>query len=480
MISHPWMETIFGTLVVAVGVVGSWMLGGRAQSAPVAIGTLGWLAFAWYVVATVLRHTEARRFAEYQRRRREKVALPLGEMLRRMARAWPAWLLCAGMGISLLNPSFEMVSFEDGKRVLRAIDHITWLPATVDPLRSGPMVFMFSGLCAMAIAAGIAPMSRRVLRGIAIALMINAVILAIAGTLFKLTGSDLLLGRFKPVGHYFFASFYYKNHWTAFALLHIGLAIGLARSALRTASDDRQAPARAMLALTTVFLLALTIPMSESRGGMILLVPLLLVFFLSFLGDLGKHGRRIARLRTPVAVAGALTAVLLVVLALPEIQKRWHDTLRQIERAEGELLMTDGIRMRESPAVTTAMALERPVFGWGYYSYFRVFPAFAPDSFKRKDGSLAMTLEYAHNDWLQMWAEIGSVGMALLLLWVGGYFWKTRPLGSTSHLARWSTAGLIAVALFAAWDFPFSNPAVLAHALIIGTIAGRIARRAAE
>jgi O-antigen ligase len=101
---------------------------------------------------------------------------------------------------------------------------------------------------------------------------------------------------------------------------------------------------------------------------------------------------------------------------------------------------------------TLHMIAVHPLIGWGLGCWPAVYPAFATFD----PGAI---VNQAHSDWLQWTAEGGvPVGLAMLSLAV----WAVRP----ATRSIWG-GGVIAVLIHAAFDYPFSRPAVGAWPILI-------------
>ncbi|MGY8689927.1 MAG: hypothetical protein ACKVHP_19610, partial [Verrucomicrobiales bacterium] len=108
------------------------------------------------------------------------------------------------------------------------IDHIEWLPTTSDVGRTGLYLFTLVGIMAFAMAVVLMAGSRKDIRRWLIALFVNTLIMALVGYWFHFQDPNLIFGKYKTEGSVPFASFHYKNCWTAYAILSavIGLGIG--------------------------------------------------------------------------------------------------------------------------------------------------------------------------------------------------------------------------------------------------------------
>ena len=116
-------------------------------------------------------------------------------------------------------------------------------------------------------------------------------------------------------------------------------------------------------------------------------------------------------------------------------------------------------------AVSAAFRLvgEHPLVGVG--------PGQASLSWTSRDGT-TFVARYAHNEYLQLLAELGAVGLALLLaltVAVARAVRDGRPHHPSVHLWAGAAAGVIAIAVGSALDFLWHVPAVpLVAALLVG------------
>jgi O-antigen ligase len=149
-----------------------------------------------------------------------------------------------------------------------------------------------------------------------------------------------------------------------------------------------------------------------------------------------KAGRRIGFL---ALILAGVTAVLILIVGFETASERFYSealTLGRLQFAISSL----------------HMVAVRPWIGWGLGCWPAVYPAFAT----LDPGAI---VNQAHCDWLQWAAEGGlPVGLAMLSLAI----WTLRP----AIRSIWGI-GVIAVWVHAAFDYPFSRPAVGAWPLLI-------------
>ncbi len=361
--------------------------------------------------------------------------------------------------ISACQPSFRAGIIYDAQ-VLVPVGTLTGWPSTAQPVETLRQLWLFDALFLPAFNVLFCVRTRRTLRTLLLALVVNALALAVFGTFQKLTGaSGLFFEAIPSPNKTFFASFIYHNHWGAFVLLMLGVSIGLVfHHAVRPgARDFWHSPA--FLGLAVSLLLAATAPLSTSRSSSALAALFLCIAIVDGLRRLLRRGSSENPSRFAPAFALILTGILAVYaifdLARPIIAARTVDTREQfaVMRAQG------GIGSRaQLYADTWRMTADRPVFGWGLGSYPPVFQRY---NTQRSIDGLPMFYVDAHSDWLQSLAETGFIGTAflgLLVLLPLAAALRRRP----EPLPTYLIAGCGLVLLYAGIEFPFGCPAVIA------------------
>lgn len=85
-----------------------------------------------------------------------------------------------------------------------------------------------------------------------------------------------------------------------------------------------------------------------------------------------------------------------------------------------------------------------------------------------------MTGRYVHNEYLQVLAELGFVGLALLIVLLASLawaVWRGRPHAPSTAVWAGAAAGLAALAVHSALDFLWHLPAIpLAGAVLAGLV----------
>ncbi len=390
-------------------------------------------------------------------------------------RWWPfapavAWALFCG--IAWLNPSYR--ALPNGSWLPQPFK--AWLPGTVDPAHT--LVAGQPWLAALlegGLLVAIAP-SHRAIVWLWRVIALNGFVLAAVGACLRFAGSEQMLGFIDPPEPtYFFATFFYKNHWAAFGALAGALSLGLVlfdwRSSVR---GDPDAKGRVLLFGGAGLLTLGTLPLPGSRAGALLALVILATFLVPMLIT-SRRSRSEPRGFTVPAMY-AVIAIGVIVFAVDAYRPRAAiDFARTKQELNIAADTTPNLRWSLSRD-TWRMAHDRPWFGWGPGSFPIVFPLYQGNYLRSADGRPEARIEDAHNDWLQLLAECGIVGAIVIVVPFGVCLtcgWK-----SDSYPARWLAAVCALVGMYALIDFPFRNPAVLMLCTVIVTTAYRVRVRA--
>ena len=242
----------------------------------------------------------------------------------------------------------------------------------------------------------------------------------------------IVFGLF-PTGYHDFVMgpIVYHTHYAAFIESILPIALYLAFS-------DPQKP---YIFLGVSALLLTSLVVSASRGGIV--IGCLEVLGVLALWYLQKPGAAVRKIGFSALALVGVTVVLTLIVGFDRVS----------ERFSSETLTAGRVQFALS---TLHMIAARPWMGWGLGCWPTAYPAFATFD----PGAI---VNQAHCDWLQWTAEGGvPVGLALLSLAV----WAIRP----AVRSIWGI-GVIAVLIHAAFDYPFSRPAVGAWPILILSMA---------
>ncbi len=166
--------------------------------------------------------------------------------------------------------------------------------------------------------------------------------------------------------------------------------------------------------------------------------------------------RRKKRFRLRSRTGAALSIVVILVaftaaIGTSSLRSRWSQLQSQRGDWDGRLTLTRG---------TLAMWHARPWAGWGLGTWSSVYTSYG------RFQDTAVFYDYAHNDYVQLLAETGVVGGALLVLGLGLAVWEyqTASLSAPADSPAWllGIGGLLGCAglLFhSAFDFNLHIPA---------------------
>jgi O-antigen ligase len=380
----------------------------------------------------------------------------------------PALLWIGFTAIAISNPSHAPGAA--GGWVPRT-GWIHWLPTTADIAHTlaDARVWLAALLQAALVSAVVRTPAAA--RRIWIVIALNGFALAAIGACFHFAGATQVLGLIDPPEKtYFFATFFYKNHWAAYGALTATAAFTLALQFWRAAlAGDHAARGKTLFFACAGLLTAITLPLPGSRAGVIMAAALVALFFatMTWTWWRSKGGSR-AQDRWAMAF-GAVVAAGIVAFG---VNAYAHRAAYDLERTTN---IFDPKASRESPALrllvsrdTWRMALKRPWFGWGPGCFEIVFPVFQGRYLRGPDGRPLARFEFAHNDWLQLPAEAGLLGAALLIVPVG--LLARRAWRGADAAGRFGLLGCALIAAHAWIDFPLHNPAVLlTWVILLGT-----------
>ncbi len=378
---------------------------------------------------------------------------------------WLGLALLGYMVVQTLNPAWSYET--NGKSWwMKQIAHTSWLPTGVKaPFELyGPwrLIMIFSSAFLSACAAWIGFTRRRSLQLLFTAVTANAFALAILGIAERATDATKIFWFWTPPASYFVSSFIYKNHAAAYFNLVLALCAGLAlwhfeRSSRRL---DKSSPSGLFAFFATA--LVLLVIFSYSRTGTLLMFAFLVIAVAIFFWRRQRQKEEGAR--------GPLIAIL-VVLALGSFIYLGMRSLRterflasfaalkhQVEEA--------GLGAREKAAKATwEMAQDKLGYGWGVGSYrfcFTIYQQRDPLLLRLPDSGRAIYWDHAHNDYLEMTAELGLVGVGLILLMAGTLAFKyIRAHAWQNPIGLFGALGCGLVATHSVVDFNTYNTAIL-------------------
>ncbi|GEM_PF-5581885 len=436
--------------------IGPWMLGGRANGSLLIFGCFAWAAFGVNLSARKLKWRDllgARKFR-----------------MRKSILAWSWLALFVILGLSVLNSSAHPYVASDGVTRLRIDGAFPFLPSSVYAWRTFQHGFFFSGCIVLAWSAFQVFNRRGVILALLTAIVMNGCILAVMGLYFDAIRAELIFNRFESVNASFFSSFRYHNHWGVYALICLSSSFAV----WETKRGSWRGPEVLNRNIMFVALWAILAFSVVAAGGRFCLVGLsVLIAFFCFRFMQIQAFRRSNQIGGIIAIAVVVLGALW--LAGDNFSERFEQTRDQLEGAvRGELNDT---RFYAAPRDTIRMALDKPIWGWGMGSYLYIFREYAgPEFYIPHHGKQVLVwMEAAHNDWLQLWAEVGLVGVFLVFAPVLGFAVYSVKNGHNNPMTSWLLLLFVIVGFIACFDFPMANPVIALHVWVFGALVGKYA-----
>lgn len=389
-------------------------------------------------------------------------------LVTRLPLVWIGLVLCGYVAVQGLNPAWAYQQ-STTEWCLEKREAIAWLPSGVDAPFARMNAWRTLVIWASPFFAGCALWlgitRRKTLQTLAVVFVLNAVCVTALGMAQRMTDLNAHLGPFAS-GPRNFASFLYRNHAAAYLIVAFAIAAGLgARHYFRgqdVKAHSTPAPVFAFLAM----ILATGILLSLSRLGVVFGATTAVCLVLWFGFKMWRQKYRSSpwlMIVTLVVLSGSGAAFLSVIDYAPVAAR--FDSL---QGSEGD----GSLRLRIlGGEMARRMFVDAPLWGIGAGGFRHIEPLYNPEFPALTQDFLFSTSAYwfqkyvmrdAHNDHLQLLAELGLMGGLLvysILAWgLAGLSRRTRrqhPLCVSTLVAT------LALLVFAVFDFPFLNPAVL-------------------
>jgi hypothetical protein len=231
-----------------------------------------------------------------------------------------------------------------------------------------------------------------------------------------------------PTGYHDFVMgpIVYHTHFAVFIETILPIALVLA---LREAKKPN-------IFLVVSALLLTSLVVSASRGGIIIACAEVLVVLALSQHQKPGPGRKMGFLALTLV---CVTVVLTLVVGFKTVSERFYSEALTVGRVQFAIS-------------TLHMIAVHPWIGWGLGCWPTAYPAFATFD----PGAV---VNQAHSDWLQ-WTAEGGLPLGITMLTVA--LWGLKP----AIRSIWGI-GVIAILIHAAFDYPFSRPAVGAWPILI-------------
>ncbi|CAM3171220.1 O-antigen ligase family protein [Rariglobus hedericola] len=476
---HP-LET---TVVVITGVLLCFM--------PWAFGTMAvWsqlislgLALSVFVVALINRHYRGHLAPEGD------FKLIMWPKLVRFPLFWLGLVFLGYILTQALNPAWTYMT-EDRVWWLDPTEHISWLPAgmktpfaDMNPWR---VLLIYSAAWLLGSALWVGITRRAAVQLLFTVIVSNGAVFAIIGILQNVTGAKYVLWSLKGVNNTgnFFATIIYKNHAGAYLNLVLMLCTGLLYWHFSRAERRMERTSPAPVFGFFGVLLGIGVLLTGSRAATLLLMAFTLIAFIGFIVRCTLY-RSEGRSPWVITVLCAVFALFIGLGAYFLNTGQAFDRIGQLlESGKSDSSVSSRLLARQA---TWEMAQDNIVTGWGAGSFRHYFPVYQRNYQEiytypgRPD--LKFRWEYAHNDYVQLLAELGLIGAGILLamLVCGAVHLIRKRVYLKPHL-MFIVLALVITAAHAWVDFPFQNPAILmlwcASAALVGRWAELEARSA--
>lgn len=238
-----------------------------------------------------------------------------------------------------------------------------------------------------------------------------------------------------------YGQFINKNHFAFMMEMGMGLSLGL----LAAGGVRRD---RALIYLAVLFPMWTALVLSNSRGALLAMLAQLVITILLFPAVVQdsrlRSGKAWGFIKAPavrlVLVIGLVVSCIIGVLWVGGDRLATNIEGARIEFAAPEESRL-GVTRLEIWQATIQLVKDNPISGVGMGGYWAAIPRY-------HDASGSMTPQQAHNDYLELLASGGIVGVAIFLWFVAGVYRHARAnLQSADSFRRAATfAALIAIA----------------------------------
>ncbi len=413
----------------ALGLIAACGAGGNVDWARAALGAFGLLG----PILLVAYHQS-----------NERRPIPLVKPY--LALMLPCWVVVMLFLAGILHPAFAFSQLDGHDYWELLPPPPTWFPVSAQLDIAFLEVLFVAGLFSATVNALLIPNSRLVFARTWVALAFVAGLLALLGLAQYFTGTYNILWLIPIRKSHYFASFPHAAQWCAFAILWMGVCLGLVSWLIRQRSW-RWLALDGWSLLFFAALLALSIivvgdPLHWFLGALVAAIG---CFSLAWQTLAERSSRRGPGLPAVSCLWVALLMLIAAFVTATAVHSPW---LAYNGNRPGADLHA-GVM-----ADTLAMWQARPWFGWGQSSFPIVY------TFFQQADQEAGYWAFARSDLFQSLAEnglIGTLAWCLPAVWAVWCIIRTRRLASFLYAPL---AALVAILLLTIGDFPFACPAV--------------------
>jgi hypothetical protein len=387
---------------------------------------------------------------------RDLTARPAAELRRELFRSVPFWVGVAlftyfvvqdlnAWGVVVDREAFwakqGMPGIDVGKFDIRPLPYLHWLPSGLNapfsaadtsqpPMNAWRQMMVLGAPWLLFCALHVGLHRRRGYVWLAWITVLMACAVGAFGFLNQQSNGSIL-GYPVPYNTTCFGTFMSRNHAGVYLYLHAALALGLTFWHIRRAGENTLKGGPHLVAAFLAFALALLVALTNSTGGVgivlaLFVVSLPLAYYFGFPGSRGSRQRII--IVTGVAMLLSAAAILAMVDLKPILERF------KMKAATYQKAGTDDrapLRRATWSLISDAGWDGRAWVGYGAGSYRWISPPYqAQQKEMQRDGKLFYRAIHAHNDWLEMLADWGVLGLLPVL---AGLLWMGRLLIRAFH-----------------------------------------------
>lgn len=376
------------------------------------------------------------------------------------------------LAIAAWNPAWQIASDERGWWLESVSPPLAdWLPSSVaapyEPMNVWRIFNMHLAAFSLALGFYFGLSSRRSAQFVLWVFLINVALMAAVAIAQKYAGAEAVLWWLPSENPQFWGSFFYRNQGAAFLNWGIVIAGVLYFYHARRTREQARSGGPHFLAFCLIGLIAASVGLALSRGGILFAALLIVVFLLMVLLDY-----LLAVFHSPPTLAIPVTLILAALLGLGLYQTHRSIDWEAVEKRFGDIEATIEGADRDarvlSSKLTWFMAQDQLWTGWGAGSFRYAFPMYQQEldelfyqyHHRKKGWTGRKFYRYAHNDILQFLAEYGIVGCSLLLGLISSFLLGSyKAIRHSPFAILFLTFGFVCALGHAFLDFIFHSPA---------------------
>ncbi|MGB0744598.1 MAG: O-antigen ligase family protein [Opitutales bacterium] len=378
----------------------------------------------------------------------------------------------AYLAVSALNPAWRMEFDERGWWLVPMSPPLAaWLPTSVEspyqPMNAWRIFNMHLAALSLSLGFYNCLRSRRAILIVIWSFVTSVSLMAAVAIVQKYTGADAVLWSIKSENRNFWGSFFYRNQAVAFLNWGIVISGVLFFCHARRVRAEAGTGGPHFLAFCLIGLIAVSVGLALSRGGILFAAILVCLFLILVLFDFSLSTFHFP-LSTLLPLALILTSLLSAGIWQAGKAIDWEAVEKRFGDIEATIQDADKDARALSSKLTWKMGQDQRWTGWGAGSFRYAFPMYQQEMnelfyrrYHQKKGWIGRKYyRYAHNDIFQFLAEYGIIGCGLLFFAILSLMlpaWKAvfhLPLATFFFFA-----GLACVVAHAFLDFIFHSPA---------------------